>query len=136
MSRQRERGIFGRIKARPQREAMVTSSQNDLGHKLLQIQNVFDLGVIQNLHPDNRYVQEYYRANRLAYSLFHTSSDRMYMGISRDEVYKPDDLLEGARFVERYIVELGASRAGTCNRQRSDISIFSAEISECHISWY
>lgn len=90
MAGQGERGMFGRSKEERQR------AQNDVGYKLARIQRVFDLGVIRNLHPDNRYVQEYYRDNRFACSLFHTSSDRMYMGISRDGLYKPDDLLEGA----------------------------------------
>src|SRR6266480_3704645 len=108
MVRRRESGIFGRIKARMQQEATVTRHQSDLRHKLSQIQNVFDLDGILNLHLDARYIQEYYKANQLAYSLFHTLSDQMHMGISRDGVYKSDDLLEAARFAEKYIIELDA----------------------------
>lgn len=111
MSRQRKRGLYG----------------NDLSYKIARIKNVFDLEHIQNLHPDNRYVQEYYRANRLAYSLFHTFSDNVHMGISRDGHYKQDDLHEGARIVERYIVELGAGRVVELATGRGATSSYLAE---------
>lgn len=60
---------------------MATSS--NLKHKLNQIKKVFDLNDLLALHPDKEYIQKYYKANKLAYSLFHTYSDKIYMGISR-----------------------------------------------------
>ncbi|MGA3150091.1 MAG: class I SAM-dependent methyltransferase [Candidatus Saccharimonadales bacterium] len=78
-----------------------------LQNKLNQIKKVFDLGSLLDLEPDQKYIQKYYRASRIGYSLFYVSSDRMYMGISRDGVYKEDDLLEAARTVEKYIKRPG-----------------------------
>lgn len=82
---------------------------------------MFDIHKIVSLRPNAMYVQHYYRINQFAYSLFHTSTDRMYMGISRDGIYKPDDLLEAAKVVERYlrkrhatqILELATGRGAT-----------------------
>lgn len=74
-----------------------------LSDRLKKIERVFDLDEILKLNPDKDYIRKYYKKNQLAYSLFHTFSDRMYMGISRDGVYKNEDLLEAARFVEKYI---------------------------------
>lgn len=81
---------------------------NDLATKLTLIQKVFDINDLLSLQTNKDYIQKYYKANKLAYSLFHTFSDKMYMGISRDGIYKEDDLLEAARMVERYITELDA----------------------------
>ena len=79
------------------------TAASDLKHKLTQIEKVFDLNEVLALQPDKVYIQKYYKANKLAYSLFHTYSDKIYMGISRDGVYKEDDLLEAARTVARYL---------------------------------
>lgn len=81
---------------------------NSLDSKLNQIKSVFDVKSILEIKPDKEYIRKYYKANQLAYSIFHTFSDRMYMGISRDGIYKEYDLLEAARIVERYINKLGA----------------------------
>lgn len=80
----------------------------DLATKLEKIKRVFDISDILDIQPDKDYVRRYYKINKLAYSLFHTFSDRMYMGISRDGQYKNSDLLEAARFVEKYIPNLNA----------------------------
>ena len=79
-----------------------------LDQKLGQIKKVFNVDDILALKPDKKYIQKYYRASRIAYSMFYWGSDRMYMGISRDGVYKEQDLLEAARVVEKYIKELSA----------------------------
>jgi len=70
---------------------------------------------------DLSYIASYYKTNKLAYSLFHTLSDAMYMGISRDGKYKNEDLYEAGRTVERYIkpsktrriLELATGRGAT-----------------------
>lgn len=81
---------------------------DQLQFKLNVIQKVFNVEQIKNLKTDNYYIQRYYEVNQLAYSFFHTFSDRMYMGVSRDGQYKPDDLLEAARVVEKYIRKIRA----------------------------
>lgn len=81
-----------------------------LDTKLEKIVKVFNIDEIFSIKRDNEYVAHYYKINQLAYSLLHTINDRMYMGISRDGKYKPEDLLEAARTVEFYIEETDAKR--------------------------
>lgn len=95
--------------------------------KLNTIQKVFNVEQIKNLKTDNDYVQRYYKVNQLAYSLFHTFSDRMYMGISKDGVYKSDDLLEAARVVEKYIHKLNGERILELATGRGATSAYLAE---------
>jgi sterol 24-C-methyltransferase len=83
-------------------------TMDTLTEKLSKIKNVFRLEPLISLEASKEYIAKYYKTNRFAYSLFHTFSDRMYMGISRDGVYKASDLLEAARLVERHITELKA----------------------------
>lgn len=80
----------------------------ELDTKLHAIQKVFRLKDILSLQMTKAYIKKYYATNQLSYSLFHTLTDRMYMGISRDGVYKDDDLLEAARIVAKYIRKLNA----------------------------
>ncbi len=83
-------------------------TSSDIKQKLNIIEKVFNINELLSVKPDKKYIQKYYKANKLAYSLFHTFSDRMYMGISRDGIYKNDDLLEAARLVEKYILKTDA----------------------------
>lgn len=97
------------------------AAKDDLRDKLAQIDKVFNSHDLLSRHIDKQYIQKYYKANKLAYSLFHTSSDQVHMGISRDGVYKEEDLLEAARTVEKYIknpettkvLELATGRGAT-----------------------
>ncbi len=82
--------------------------ENEIDFKLSQIQSVFNIDEVRDINPDNEYVREYYKTNQIAYSIFHTFSDRVYMGISREGIYKPDDLLETQRFIEKFIKEQDA----------------------------
>lgn len=84
--------------------------ENELKYKLGQVKTVFNINDLLGLEPDKKYIQKYYRASKIGYSLFYSSSaaDRMYMGVSRDGKFKEDDLLEAARTVEKYIKKLKA----------------------------
>ncbi len=92
-----------------------------LHKKLTKIKSVFNTEKLLSLKMDSRYVAKYYKVNQIPYSIFHTLSDKMYMGVSRDGVYKEDDLLEAARFVEKYsknthakkVLELATGRGAT-----------------------
>lgn len=86
------------------------TTKNNLKDKLAAIERVFKIDEVLSLKLDKSYIQKYYQANKLAYSLLHTRTDKMYMGVSRDGIYKEDDLLEAARTVERYIKPLKANR--------------------------
>jgi SAM-dependent methyltransferase len=98
-----------------------SSLARELSRRLAQIQRVFDVAAISRVTASQQYVQRYYKTNRWAYSLFHTRTDRMYIGISRHEPFTLDDLLEAARTVQHYLValrainilELGTGRGAT-----------------------
>lgn len=75
----------------------------ELSEKLEKIKQVFDVEKVLATTLSSQYTARYYKVNQLAYSLFHTMNNRIYMGVSRDGVYKPDDLLEAARTVEVYL---------------------------------
>lgn len=78
-------------------------NQTDLKQKLENISKVFKIKDVLNLEANNEYIQKYYNTNKIPYSLFHTKTDFVHMGISRDRIYKEDDLFEAARLVEKYI---------------------------------
>src|SRR3989338_2696408 len=81
---------------------------SELRERIEAIGRVLDIGDIVSLMPDKRYIQTYYRLNRLTYTLLHTRTGLIHMGLSRDGIYKEDDLLEMARIVEGYVSESGA----------------------------
>ena len=81
-----------------------------LGQRLEKIKKVFAIETLLSIRSDTKYIQKYYRVNKIPYSIFHTSSDLIYMGISRDGIFKEEDLLEAARMVDTYIKELQATK--------------------------
>lgn len=92
-----------------------------LEQKLELLARFYDLEAIKNLQPDNHYVQQYYQASQLGYTIFHTRTGLMYMGISRNGKFQTQDLLEAARTVTKYIdpqtttniLELATGRGAT-----------------------
>lgn len=104
------------------------TQENEINRKLLQIKKVFKVEKLQNINLDKSYIQKYYKVNQWAYSLFHTFSDKMYMGISRDGIYKEDDLLEAARVVQRYIKKLNAKKILELASGRGATSTYLAKI--------
>ena len=85
----------------------MTRMSQDLAEKLHIIERVFgkNLSAIQT---DASYIQEYYRVNRLAYSLFHSRSNFVHMGISRTGTYRKEDLSESTRIVGSVITDTHA----------------------------
>lgn len=102
-------------------------SSRTIEQKLQLIQQVFDVHSLLTLKPDNKYVQKYYKANQLAYSLFHTKSGIIHMGISRDGIFHEDDLLEAARIIETYIQKLTAKNVLELATGRGGTSIWLAK---------
>lgn len=98
-----------------------------LAHKLEQIKQVFDPQELLSLRLDKNYIQKYYKANKLAYSLFHSYSDQVHMGISRDGVYKEKDLQEAARTIEKYITEPDALKVLELASGRGATSVYLAK---------
>ncbi|MFH1648317.1 MAG: class I SAM-dependent methyltransferase [Patescibacteria group bacterium] len=82
----------------------------ELAKKLDKVKSIFDIEDIVKQDPDDRYIKKYYKTNKIPYSIFHTPTDLIYMGISRDGKYNRDDLLEQARVVNKYIKRVGAKK--------------------------
>jgi ubiquinone/menaquinone biosynthesis C-methylase UbiE len=80
----------------------------ELQLKLDDIKKVFDIKSILSLNPDRDSVKKYYRINKIPYSIFHSKTDLIHVGISRDGTFKEADLLEDAKVVENYIKKSGA----------------------------
>ncbi|PIN92818.1 hypothetical protein COU54_05380 [Candidatus Pacearchaeota archaeon CG10_big_fil_rev_8_21_14_0_10_31_24] len=77
--------------------------EDNLNKKLDSLARVFDLKKVMNLKTNKEYIKRYYLINKLPYSMLHTKTDLIYMGISRDGTYKENDLLEAARMVEKFL---------------------------------
>ena len=91
-----------------------------LDEKLNIIKKVFNISDVLKTSLNPEYIKKYYKVNQIAYSFLHTSSDRMYMGITRDGNYRDEDLLDAARTVEKSInnntknvLELASGRGAT-----------------------
>lgn len=84
-------------------------NQTEFSKRLEKISKVFDIQKVLSVKINQDYIRRYYKVNKIPYSLFHTNSDLIYMGISKDGKYKEDDLLEAARTVERYIKKLNGN---------------------------
>lgn len=77
--------------------------EQELRSKLDDIETIFDIQGVLSMNPDRDSVKKYYRVNKIPYSLFHTGTDLIYMGISRDGKFKETDLLEHANIIGNYI---------------------------------
>lgn len=83
--------------------------ETELREKLEKIKEIVDVEKILSITMDAAYIQKYYKINKISYSVFHTRTNFVHMGITRDGKYKEDDLLEQVRIVEWYIEKFGAS---------------------------
>lgn len=90
---------------------MVASDpRKSLENKLTKLSKIFDFNEVLAVEPDLGRISDYYRINKIPYSLFHSNKDLFHMGISRDHKYKEEDLFEQVKFVGKYINKLGARR--------------------------
>ncbi len=113
--------------------------------RLAQIRKVFDVEKILRTEAGVEYIQHYYKINKWMYSLFHTRSGFLHMGISRSGVYSEDDLREHSRIVARYIpwvpgaqvLELATGRGANSAYiagQRPDAKFYGIDISSAQLS--
>lgn len=84
--------------------------QKELKKKLEKLAKIFDFKKLLSTSTNQKSVSDYYRINKIPYTLFHTRRGFIHMGISRDHEYKEDDLLEQAKFVGKYMRETGAKK--------------------------
>ena len=83
---------------------------SELKEKLVKIAQVFDIDKLQTINADKNYIRGYYLKNKIPYSVFHTKQNFVHMGVSRDEIFKEEDLLEHVKFVEGYIEKSNATK--------------------------
>lgn len=119
---------------------------SDLHTKLSDIDSVLDVDAIASVQVDEGYIQKYYRVNKLAYTLFHSSSGSMHMGISRDGAYKVSDLHGQVEIVGKYIakddahkvLELACGRGANSlylAEQFSSVTVTGVDISRVQLSY-
>lgn len=101
--------------------------QQELNFKLKQIQKIFDTNTIIHIQPTITSIADYYKVNKFAYSLF-ANKDFIHMGISKNGKYSSRDLLEQAKFVDRYIKQLKAKKVLELATGRGATSAFLAKI--------
>jgi ubiquinone/menaquinone biosynthesis C-methylase UbiE len=117
-----------------------------LKEKLDTIAQVFDVEKLAAVEADDDYIRSYYLKNKIPYSIFHTKQNFVHMGISRDGIYKQEDLLEHARFVHSYItahsarniLELATGRGANSQwlaHQHPDKNFHGIDLSEGQISF-
>lgn len=96
--------------------------------KLKQIARIFDIEKVAKLNIDKDYIQKYYKVNSVPYSIFHTKDNFMYMGISRDGIYKKEDLKAHTMFIDSYIKKCNAKNVLEIASGRSASTNFLAQI--------
>lgn len=78
-------------------------TQSEIDKKLEKIKSVFSINNILKKDINQSYIKKYYNTNKIPYSIFHTKTGFIHMGISEDGKYKESDLLEAARTIKNYI---------------------------------
>jgi len=81
-----------------------------LEDKIKRIDKVFGIDKVKSKKVDTEAIKRYYRINRFAYKIFHSWEGFVHMGISRDGVFKKEDLYEQPKFVEKYLKDLDGGK--------------------------
>lgn len=105
----------------------MSNLQKELRFKLNQIQKLFNIEEIIRIKPTTITIANYYRVNKLAYTLFHHGNDFIHMGITRGNRYSNDDLLEQAKLVDSYINKLKAKKVLELATGRGASSVYLAK---------
>lgn len=95
--------------------------KEELSFKLKKITKIFDVDRIIKIKPSNALIANYYKINKLVYTIFH-NRDFTHMGITRNGKFSNDDYLEQANLVDKYIknikarhvLELATGRGASC----------------------
>lgn len=106
---------------------MMKKLQGELSYRLKQIQKVFDTEKIIRIQPTIASIANYYKVNKFAYSFF-AHKDFIHMGISRNGKYSNGDLLEQAKFVDKYIKQLKGKKILELATGRGATSAYLAKI--------
>lgn len=121
------------------------TGKKELETKINNIKKVFDIEKISSLPIDKSYIRRYYQVNKIPYSLFHSKTDLIYMGISRDGKFKAEDLLAAAKIIAEHIrrnhaksvLEIATGRGANSfylAKQFPDVKFFGIDLSEAQLT--
>jgi ubiquinone/menaquinone biosynthesis C-methylase UbiE len=118
---------------------------NELESKLDKLRKIFALEKIVNIKSDNSYIQKYYKVNQIPYTYFH-SGEYVHMAISKDGIFKKDDLLEAPRIIEnnikkynsKTVLELATGRGSNSSylaRKFGEVKFYGIDISKGQLDY-
>ncbi len=90
----------------------------NIGDKISKLSKLFDLKKITKIRPDKNYIQDYYKTNKIPYSVFHSKDNLIHMGVSSGRQFKKTDLNYFSEQISSFIktqhskvvLELGSGR--------------------------
>ena len=65
--------------------------KTNLNYKLERLSKYFDLEKISQFRADGQYIDRYYKVNKIPYTILHSSSNFVHMGVTKGEEYSKDD---------------------------------------------
>lgn len=74
-----------------------------LKKKIDKISQIFNINAVVNTTCDTKTIISYYKRNIIPYFLFHSREGFVHMGISKNEEYNKEDVLEQAKIISEYI---------------------------------
>ncbi len=121
-------------------------NDSKIANRLRQINNVVDEKAILGVRTGESYIKKYYHKNKYAYSFLHNGSGFMHLAISKDGIYKKEDLLESVKIVDasirrtraKTILELASGRGANSAylAQKNPKSVFySIEFSKTQLDY-
>ena len=101
---------------------MTPSEDNKISEYLQLINSSFQIDKLIREKQKSDEIRNYYLTNHLAYLVFHNRKGFMHMGISKNGVYKEEDLLGPLKIINGYIpkinaknvLEVGAGNGANC----------------------
>lgn len=120
--------------------------KHTVSKKLERLGQFFNLTDVIHSNIDSRYVDEYYNANKFAYSLLHTKEHFVHMGISKTGSYRKSDLYVHATEIEgmvkqdgaEKVLELAVGRGGNSYwlaKRNSDVKVTGIDVSTVQLSF-
>src|SRR3989344_9592833 len=120
-------------------------TRSEIDKKLNKIKSVFNIKDILKNDINRASIKNYYNTNKIPYSIFHTKTGFIHMGISKDGKYKEENLLEAARTVESYlkksskrVLELATGRGANSvylAKKHPNINFYGIDISKGQLDY-
>lgn len=81
----------------------MTSSDSELLARMDRLARYFDLDALAEADCSAKGIERYYRLSRHAYSRYHDKGNAVHMGLSQDDVWRPEDTFGQAAFVAEHL---------------------------------